>query len=306
MNKSGRKLTSKQVARLLGVSEASVKRWADSGILPTEKTVGGHRRFRSQDIALFRRERFSTSGQQQTINSPTGSEQNGHSAVSSDADDEGLASEMFDALVLGRAEDAAAPIVTAYLRGGRSVASLCDSVLAKAMHRIGDLWHQGELTVAKEHLATQAALTALRTLHGVSSTNGAHGLLAICCSTEEDFHELPIRVAELIFKCHGWEVVNLGPHTPFYALTETVTDYHPRIICIASTVLPNLDRATREYKEFRQAAELKDVSIVLGGAGFADEKVRRRFPAALHAQTFQQLDEFIVASAASAIEPPTR
>ncbi len=306
MNMSGRKLTSKEAARLLGVSEASIKRWADSGILPMEKTVGGHRRFRSQDVALFRRERQGAAGQHPTIKSPASLEQTEHFTVPFDADDETLAREMFEALLIGRIEEASAILVNAYLRGGRSVAALCDSVLAKAMHRIGDLWHQGELTVAKEHIATRAALTALQTLHGVSNTNGAHGLLAVCCSTEEDFHELPIRVAELIFKCNGWEVMNLGTHTPFYALTETITDYNPRIICVASTVLPDLDRAAREYKELRRTVEREGVAVVLGGAGFADEGVRRRFPAELHAETFQQLEEFVVASAASAVEPPPR
>ncbi|HYP52226.1 MAG TPA: helix-turn-helix domain-containing protein [Pyrinomonadaceae bacterium] len=56
MDVFGRKLTSRETARLLGVSEASVKRWADSGLLPTEKTAGGHRRFRPEDVARFRRE----------------------------------------------------------------------------------------------------------------------------------------------------------------------------------------------------------------------------------------------------------
>jgi excisionase family DNA binding protein len=51
----GKRLTSKETARLLGVSEASIKRWADGGLLPSEKTAGGHRRFRPEDVATFRR-----------------------------------------------------------------------------------------------------------------------------------------------------------------------------------------------------------------------------------------------------------
>lgn len=51
------KLTTKHVARLLSVSEATVKRWADDGVLTSEKTVGGHRRFGIESIAHLRRER---------------------------------------------------------------------------------------------------------------------------------------------------------------------------------------------------------------------------------------------------------
>ena len=51
------RLTTKHVARLLNVSEATVKRWADDGVLTSEKTVGGHRRFGIESIAQLRRER---------------------------------------------------------------------------------------------------------------------------------------------------------------------------------------------------------------------------------------------------------
>ena len=37
-------------AQLLGVSDATVKRWADSGILQCFRTRGGHRKFRVVDI----------------------------------------------------------------------------------------------------------------------------------------------------------------------------------------------------------------------------------------------------------------
>src|SRR5512145_2779108 len=50
-------LTSAQVARLLGVTPATVKRWADAGLVPCARTVGAHRRFRPEEIARFARTR---------------------------------------------------------------------------------------------------------------------------------------------------------------------------------------------------------------------------------------------------------
>ena len=49
-------LTTRDVAKLLLVSEATVKRWADDGLLLPKKTVGGHRRFSIQSVARLRRE----------------------------------------------------------------------------------------------------------------------------------------------------------------------------------------------------------------------------------------------------------
>ncbi|MGE5414454.1 MAG: helix-turn-helix domain-containing protein, partial [Syntrophomonadaceae bacterium] len=48
-------MTSTEVARLLGVTAGTVKRWADDGLLKCERTAGRHRRFASDAVDRFRR-----------------------------------------------------------------------------------------------------------------------------------------------------------------------------------------------------------------------------------------------------------
>lgn len=43
-------LTTGQVAAVFGVTTTTVKRWADTGKLASFRTVGGHYRFRAEDI----------------------------------------------------------------------------------------------------------------------------------------------------------------------------------------------------------------------------------------------------------------
>jgi excisionase family DNA binding protein len=49
-NANPRYLTSGESARLLNVSPKTVSRWAARGLLPCIVTIGGHRRFRREDI----------------------------------------------------------------------------------------------------------------------------------------------------------------------------------------------------------------------------------------------------------------
>lgn len=294
-------MTSKETARLLGASEASVKRWADGGLLAAEKTAGGHRRFRPEDVARFKREQrrgaSPTAAHQLrddldlTVASSPSHEQDTVDVTTERAteSDELLVSSLFDALADGDAEETTNLLVKSYL-DQRPLAFIFDQLLATAMRKIGDRWHQGDITVAQEHLATRAALHALQTLDKIVAEPEPNNLLAVCCSTEDDFHELPIQCTELILKHEGWEVLNLGANTPFYALTEIVARVHPTLICVASTILVDLDRVVREFKELRVQASRVGGAIVLGGAGFAD--VRRRLPADLHADNFRQLLHF--------------
>src|ERR1700755_3201717 len=48
-------LTTKEVAQLCRVSDATVKRWEDAGLLKSERTCGKHRRFRADEVARFQR-----------------------------------------------------------------------------------------------------------------------------------------------------------------------------------------------------------------------------------------------------------
>lgn len=293
----GRNLTSKQAARVLGVSEASIKRWADSGLLPMEKTAGGHRRFRPEDVSAMRRERLqampSDNGNGSKGGTVARSTNSAPGGALSPEHQDALVEETFQILIGGRTDELRKLLVNLHL-SGFSVASIADRVLSPAMRRIGDLWHRGQLSIAVEHLATRAALEGVASLRSVVGPVENQNSLALCCSTEEDFHEFPVQVAAAVLEEQGFEVVELGPSMPFFALNDVVELFQPRLICVAATTnLINLDRTVRDYAEFRKQARRVGSAIVLGGAGFQSKEIRERLAADLHAENFAQLEKFV-------------
>lgn len=283
---AGKPLTTRAVALLLGVSEATVKRWADDGLLSSEKTVGGHRRFSFEEVARFQRQQGLGLNQAATrakLSSTTASAPQ-RLKVS--------ASAIFEALVAGDQDETAALLINAYLHDV-TLAGIFDKFLCVAMRRVGDLWSTGELTIAQEHLATRTAINALYALNRVLVVPEKKELRAICCCIEEDYHELPAHLTQAILESEGWSVINLGANTPFFALTEAAVRHQPNLVCVSSTVLFNPDRAAREYGEFRLATSKKGIMAALGGEGFADKKFHQRFPAELHADNFEQLKKFL-------------
>lgn len=293
-----KELTTREVARLLGVSEATVKRWADRRFLHSEKTAGGHRRFHPESVARFLREQ----GAEAKTRAPLETRAVGSAAPLNESAEAGASnSYLFDALVQGRPEDAASFLINQYLHG-RTLSLIFDETLSPLMRRIGDLWYEGDLTVAQEHLATRTALTALYRLREVTAVEEAKGLRAICCGIEGDFHDLPVHFAQALLKSKGWEAISLGANTPFFALQEAMLRYCPALVCVSSTIFNNPDRGAREYEEVLKTAASVGAVIVLGGAGLKDAQLRRRFRADLHAESFQQLSEFADALASSHVK----
>lgn len=293
MEIKGRRLTSREAARVLGVSEASVKRWADGGLLPMEKTAGGHRRFRPEDVAAVRRAHPAAGDVEPPVLKRVAL---GTTATQAEAlepaREAALAEETFRALIEGRGEELSSLLVRLHL-SGLSVGQIADALLCAAMRRVGDLWHAGELTVAQEHVATRTAAVALQGLQASLPTAGGGGRMSVlCCSVEDDFHELPLRLAALTLEACGATVFNLGMSTPFSALAEAVHRFRPELVCVSSTVLLRLDRAVYEYAGFIKAARRAGTTVVLGGAGFREAGMRGRLPADLHAESFRELEEF--------------
>jgi MerR family transcriptional regulator, light-induced transcriptional regulator len=276
-------LTTRDVARLLLVSEATVKRWADDGLLLPKKTVGGHRRFSIQSVARMRREQ----GIAPAAQSPT-------KRVSKKKVPGRLPSaESFSEMLLSDNEaEAAAYLIDAYLQN-HALATLFDATITKAMHRVGDLWFNGTITIADEHLATRVMLSALQKLRSIVVPAQATGLTAVSCGIEGDLHELPIRLAEIIFESEGWDISNLGPNTPLFALRDMVAQKKPDLVCISARAIVDLDRATTEYAQLRKIIAKINGTTVLGGEAFRDSNLRQRFPAEFYAESFAGLSTFV-------------
>jgi len=275
---AGNALTTQEVARLLSVSEATIKRWADSGDIQSEKTVGGHRRFGLADVARFQRER----GVAPTQQGPA------RAAGKTKSQERISPALLFKHLSEGDEEETAALLINDYLHG-RSLASLFDRVVTPAMHRVGDLWYRGELTIADEHLATRTAIVALQKLRSVIHVLPPTETRALVCGIEGDFHELPIHLVHSLLEADGWDVINLGPNTPFFALSEALAKHRPELLCISAKLIPDPDRLVRDYAQVRKAANKLHSAIALGGDGFAESSMRKRFHSEFFAENFEQL-----------------
>jgi MerR family transcriptional regulator, light-induced transcriptional regulator len=278
-------LTTKEVSRLCHVSDATVKRWEESGVLRSERTNGGHRRFRADEVARFQREKAIG------LKACHGDESASSALTRRRENREHSGSPIFHSLVAGREEEVSNILIGCYLNG-KSVANIIDETLCPAMRLIGELWSVGKLTIAQEHLATRAAAVAIQKLRSIVPVPKLSGEVAICCALEGDFHELSTLLAQIVFESQGWEVMNFGCNTPLYSLIEEVNHHVPDLICISATVLIDSERAARDYSDFRSKISKYKIPIVIGGKALSNERIIGKFPADLHALSFTNLAHF--------------
>jgi len=235
-------LSTRQVATLLGVGEATVKRWADAGEIDCFRTPGGHRKFRLRDVTSFVQTRqYETPGVLPEA-APPGAGEPGEAAI-----------EHFKAAALrGEAAALVAQLSGMRLRGYQ-LATLFDEVVAPALQRIGAEWEKRSLSIAEEHVASQAG-------EPVRPDRGT----AIVAAVAGEQHDIAARMAACLLRARGFEVLAPLAQTPARDLADLVLRSRASLVVLTSTVANGVDEQVRLAVA---AANQTGGRVVVGGSG---------------------------------------
>lgn len=275
-----RYVSTQQVAESLGVSVTTIKRWVDQGILPAQRTVGGHRKLPLGEILRLVR--------QGILPQPNLSVLLGTTVETFCSDTEFLAHQVRQA---AWRHDGA--LLRTLLRGaytqGLSMAQLADEVIVPLMQAVGHGWENGTLEVMHEHRITQevaAVLYELREL--LRPPADQHRPRAVGGAPERDHYLLPTLLAQLtLFDC-GWNAINLGPHTPVSAFQAAVKELRPRLVWLSATHLIDAEDFLDEFNPQAREWQKQGVIIVVGGQALTQE-IRSRLVYTSYGDGFQQL-----------------
>ena len=159
--------------------------------------------------------------------------------------------------------NAATRIVHELIAKRATVADIYLEVLAPGMFQIGELWCDGEVNVAQEHLATQITLGQMDKLRLIQSAPRSLSYRVMVCCVEGEHHFIAARMAADLFQMEGWQVDFLGPDVPTAALIEIVSARRPNLLALSTTLQSNLRRTRALIKKIRKLPAVP--YIIVGG-----------------------------------------
>ncbi|TWT94057.1 hypothetical protein Pla108_37690 [Botrimarina colliarenosi] len=249
-------LSPKQVATSIGVSESSLKRWCDQGVIATERTPGGHRRIQVGAVIRFLREQRRSLVRPEVLGLPVGA---GQVIRSQDKANEAL----FDALKAGNHEQARRLFIDLYV-AGMSVVQLGDQVVAPALHRLGDSWQCGQIEVYQEHRACEILSRALYELRLMLPPPSPSAPIAIGGTPPGDDYRLPTLMVELVLADEGWNAVSLGSNLPFGTMAAAAVQHRPDLFWLSSTHVADATALRAGMASFLASTPVS-MKVVVGG-----------------------------------------
>ena len=227
----------------LGVHYQTAYRWVRSGRLSAEMVAGRYLVPRSAIEQLDR-----------SRHTPHGPPAPGPSRL------DHAAERMYSALVAGD-EPTARRIGTRLVEEGTPIIDVVQQVLVPPLRRIGQQWHDGEVTIWAEH---RASAIVERLLGEVApNPRGRRRGTAVVAAVSGDHHSLPTTMAAIALRDDNWRVHHLGADLPADQLERFGREHPVDLVVITVTNRPSQPLADEAAAALRTAG----VETIVGGAG---------------------------------------
>ncbi len=273
-------LSPRQLANAIGVSESSLKRWCDKGLLTIVKTAGGHRRISVPEALRFVREQ-NLSVVEPHLLAMTGSDDRKSRRT------EGCVERLAESLVEGN-EQACRAIVFDLFLAGQSVSQIFDEVIAAAFQQIGKKWDCHEVEIWQERGSCQIALRILHELRG-KQLPPQTDLTAMGATIEGDNYSLAVTMAEIVLRSAGWDARLLGSSIPFDSMNNVLKSQQPRLFWLSVSFIADEGAFVSGFSRLADLATETNTTLVVGGCALTTE-IRKQLRYSAFCDTMQHLE----------------
>lgn len=258
------------VSELVGVSIATLRAWERRYGVPTPaRTASAYRLYSDADVQTIRQMNDLVQGGMAPAEASRQVLAEGRASVAPASEEPidpyAAACDRIVAATVDLSPDAVELEVARALTLGPAL-TIFERALGPALTRIGDLWHDGTITIAEEHLASQIITNALGDLVRLAQPAEASRRAVLACFADED-HVAALHGVALQFASWGFRVVVVGARTPPSAIGRVVEALAPDVVALSATITPAPARARELIDAYADAC--RDVVWLVGGQASA-------------------------------------
>ena len=257
-------LTPKQVARAIGVSESSVKRWCDAGLIESTHTSGGHRRLSLESVQKFLKEKNHLEIDPDIFSLKFSLGKSEYALE--------RGKKNFIEAMLSASEVKMKQIVLDYLDSGHKLEVIFDQILFAARADVRQLIRERKIESPIDHLGTEICLRLMFELRAGFDPPPSTAPRALTVGLDGSPDPLRIEAAEVLLYLQGWNVRAVGCHIPFQQLETIIREDQPDLIYLDVEEIRNQELFFGALAHLKQTAEEHQVLLFLGGSTEVDQQ----------------------------------
>lgn len=252
-----------EAAKILGVNVSTIKRWTEEGKLECIKTAGGHRKFLMAHLGDYVKKYSHDAVKVHLF--PLEDESDlevSYHIVKGD----------FNVLidhVIRRALESKLDKVQQVLNGlylaDYPLYEIYDRLVTPALHRFGEMWVGGDLSIIEEHFGSQTIRDSIIRLQGIIKIPAEKTGRAICLNLSGELHDIALRMAANILELKGYQVYFSGQYTSATKVEQGFERFKPQRLYISSTWIENVPQTQEEMNRILEVCEQHGVDVYLGG-----------------------------------------
>jgi MerR family transcriptional regulator, light-induced transcriptional regulator len=140
---------------------------------------------------------------------------------------------------------------------------------------VGEAWLRGEISVAQEHVYTEAVQLVLRQAIGSMPEPSGPAPRILMATLPQEPHGLGLLMAEALLSLHGWRCISLGVKVPLEDIVVAANLIRAHIVALSFSGSFPAAQAGASLQELRSRLPARTV-IWAGGSSLA---LQRRMPA---------------------------
>jgi MerR family transcriptional regulator, light-induced transcriptional regulator len=154
-----------------------------------------------------------------------------------------------------------------------------ERLLTPVMYKVGELWKEGRLDVATEHVCSSAAHTLVKIINervSKSPVANRKALKILICTPEGEYHSLGCMVIESFLRSKGYFVSNIAPSVPSDAFISFAGKFNPDLIMISITLGENIDASNKLINKILES-RISFPPILVGGIGIQSTEIKNQY-----------------------------
>ena len=160
-------------------------------------------------------------------------------------------------------------IVLKEIEKGMSIKDVYLNLFQPTLYKVGELWHQRVISVAKEHYITAAIQNMIGRLYSKLFSyreKPKYSITAVCAGDE--LHEIGMRMVADFFEISNWDSYFLGSNIPVSIVINHLLENPTDLLAISATTSQHLFQVKHLIEAVKSNPQLKQVKIIVGGKLF--------------------------------------